>query len=173
MQTIFPSSAQSALSFFFSIIYSSFCSIFHSFQSTHFTMKVSAILSLGLSTLALAAPTRLTKRAALDDVATTGYATENGGTTGGSGGETTEVASFDELTAAVKDDTARIVVITGPISGSDSVKIGANKSIIGKDSTASTSLFFCPSSRQSRLNNIHRAQRLHALRQEEEQRHHP
>jgi pectate lyase len=109
-------------------------------------MKFS-IMSLGLMAVsALAAPmpsmvnpnrAGLTKRAAsLEDVATTGFATENGGTSGGKGGKTVEVASLAELTAAVKGDTASIVLITAPIKGSgENVKIGSNKSVIGKDSS--------------------------------------
>ncbi|KAH7073920.1 pectate lyase-like protein [Paraphoma chrysanthemicola] len=115
-------------------------------------MKFS-IMSLGLMAVsALAAPTPsmihpkragLAKRAAsLEDVATTGYATLNGGTTGGKGGKTVQVASLAELTAAVKGDAAQIVVITGPIKGNgENVKIGSNKSIIGKDSSAALENF--------------------------------
>ncbi|KAF2016413.1 polysaccharide lyase family 1 protein [Aaosphaeria arxii CBS 175.79] len=102
-------------------------------------MKLSSILTLGLPALALAAPTfkraSLIKRANLDEVATTGYATENGGTSGGKGGKTVEVSSFDELTAAVKGDEASIILITGPIKATGDVRVGSNKSIIGKDSS--------------------------------------
>jgi pectate lyase len=108
-------------------------------------MKFSTIVSLGLTAItALAAPTpsmispkrSIEKRAAsLEDVATVGYATTNGGTTGGKGGKTVKVASLSELTAAVKGDDAAIVLITGPIKGSgDNVKVGSNKSIIGQNS---------------------------------------
>ncbi|KAF2268967.1 pectin lyase-like protein [Lojkania enalia] len=112
-------------------------------------MKLAVLVSSGLSTLALAAPAqtfenkhaRLAKRAALTDVPVTGYATQNGGTTGGQGGETTNVATLSELATAVKDDEPRIVIITGPISGTGDVRIGSNKSIIGKDSNAELSGF--------------------------------
>ncbi|KAF2031646.1 pectate lyase-like protein [Setomelanomma holmii] len=110
-------------------------------------MKVS-IMSMGLMAMsALAAPTpsmihpkraTLAKRAAsLEDVATTGYATLNGGATGGKGGKTVEVSTLAALTDAVKGDTAAIVLITGPITGNgENVRIGSNKSVIGKDSSA-------------------------------------
>ncbi|KAF8752764.1 hypothetical protein RHS01_07198 [Rhizoctonia solani] len=52
-------------------------------------------------------------------------------TTGGSGGSTVTVTSLDELTDAVSDDTAKIVVISGTISGNTVVKVGSNKSIVG------------------------------------------
>ncbi|KAF2854936.1 polysaccharide lyase family 1 protein [Plenodomus tracheiphilus IPT5] len=80
----------------------------------------------------------LAKRAAasLEEVATVGFATQGGGTSGGKGGKTVEVASLSELTAAVKGDDAAIVLITGPIKGNaEQIRIGSNKSIIGKDSS--------------------------------------
>lgn len=113
-------------------------------------MKFTSFLSLGLSALTLAAPTptveekrgTLAKRAAsLTDVPDTGYATQNGGTTGGNGGTTTTVSSFAQFTAAVADDNARIVVVSGPIAATGNVKIGSNKSVIGKDSSAKLSGF--------------------------------
>jgi pectate lyase len=108
-------------------------------------MKFSTIISLSLTAItALAAPTpsmispqrSIEKRAAsLEDVATVGYATTNGGTTGGKGGKTIEVSTLKELTAAVKGDSAAIVLITGPIKGSgENVKVGSNKSVIGRNS---------------------------------------
>lgn len=109
-------------------------------------MKFSSILTLGLPALALAAPTRtiersekraqLAKRAALTDVPTTGYATENGGTTGGNGGSTTTVSSLAEFSAAVKGDEPAIVVISKGFSGEGNIKVGSNKSIIGKKDIA-------------------------------------
>ncbi|CAO2648584.1 Nn.00g078510.m01.CDS01 [Neocucurbitaria sp. VM-36] len=103
-------------------------------------------MSLGvLATSTLVAPmpsllanrADLTKRAAsLEDVAMTGYATLNGGTTGGKGGKVVEVASLSELTAAGKGDNTAIILVTGPIKGSgENVKLGSNKSVIGKDAS--------------------------------------
>jgi pectate lyase len=115
-------------------------------------MKFS-IMSLGLMAVsALAAPmpsqiapkrAGLAKRAAsLEDVATTGFATQNGGTSGGKGGKTIEVASLSDLQAAVKGEDAAIVLITGPIKGSgENVKVGSNKSVIGKDASVVLSDF--------------------------------
>ncbi|KAF3270143.1 hypothetical protein TWF173_003127 [Orbilia oligospora] len=50
------------------------------------------------------------------DIAATGYARLNRGTTGGMGGQIVEVDTFDAYVAAVGDDNPRIVVITGPIT---------------------------------------------------------
>ncbi|KAK6506569.1 hypothetical protein TWF506_011474 [Arthrobotrys conoides] len=78
----------------------------------------------------------LAKRAALGDIATTGYATMNGGTTGGMGGQIVEVDTLEGYVAAVADDNPRTVVITGPITASTQVSVGSNKSIIGKNKNA-------------------------------------
>ncbi|KAF2710947.1 polysaccharide lyase family 1 protein [Pleomassaria siparia CBS 279.74] len=113
-------------------------------------MKFSSFLPLGLSALTLAAPTptieekrgTLAKRAAaLTDIATVGYATQNGGTTGGKGGTTTTVSSFAQFTAAVEGDEKKIVVVSGPIASTGNVKIGSNTSVIGKSSAAKLSGF--------------------------------
>ena len=125
---------------------------FHSFRTTNPTKMKPSIIAFGLmavSALAVPMPSMihlkragLIKRAAsLEDAATTGYATLNGGTTGGKGGKTVEVSSLADLTNAVKGDDAAIVLITGPIKGSgENVKIGSNKSVIGKDSAVGTAL---------------------------------
>ncbi|CAE6419028.1 unnamed protein product [Rhizoctonia solani] len=84
--------------------------------------------------LAVASPT-IVRRASTSDVATVGYAAL-GKTTGGSGGSTVTVTSLDELTDAVSDDTAKIVLISGTISGNTVVKVGSNKSIIGASGAA-------------------------------------
>ncbi|CAG7988011.1 unnamed protein product [Penicillium salamii] len=93
-----------------------------------------------LSSLALGAPTAtsnnaqlLEKRASISDAAT-GYASQNGGTTGGAGGTTTTVSSYAAFTSAVSGDSAKVVVVDGPISkAADQVRVGSNTSIIGKD----------------------------------------
>lgn len=113
-------------------------------------MRFASLLPFGLVTLGLAAPTPTTsevkrdtivKRASYSDVPATGYATQNGGTTGGKGGATTTVSSFAQFTAAVKGDSAKIVVVSGPITSTGNVKIGSNTSIIGKDSSAGKLLY--------------------------------
>lgn len=62
-----------------------------------------------------------------------GFATLNGGTTGGEGGEAVTVASLAALNAAVADDAPRIVTVSGPIELAIGAwtYVGANKTIIG------------------------------------------
>ncbi|KAF2730534.1 pectin lyase-like protein [Polyplosphaeria fusca] len=114
-------------------------------------MKVSVLLALGWVTIVAAAPPMLfpksyslPKNASVADVPTTGFATQNGGTTGGrlandslaSPQNITPVSTFAQLEAAVKGDIPRIVMITGPITSTGNVKIGSNKTVIGKNSSA-------------------------------------
>ncbi|KAF5309163.1 hypothetical protein D9619_012701 [Psilocybe cf. subviscida] len=95
-------------------------------------MKFSFVF-FALSALQIAsASPELVKRASASDVATVGYATLNGGTTGGSGGTTATVSTLDALTSAVASATKKIVIITGTITGNTVVKVGNNTSIVGK-----------------------------------------
>ncbi|KAJ7304682.1 pectate lyase [Mycena albidolilacea] len=80
----------------------------------------------------LSASAAIVKRATVNDVATVGYATLNGGTTGGSGGPTTTVSTLDALTTAVAGNTKKIVLISGTITGDAVVQIGSNTTVIGK-----------------------------------------
>ncbi|KAL1708602.1 polysaccharide lyase family 1 protein [Schizophyllum commune] len=78
------------------------------------------------------------RRAAVSDVPDVGFAAQAGpslicySTTGGSGGTTTTVTSLEELTAAVKGDDPKVVIIDGTITGSEVVKVGSNTSVLGK-----------------------------------------
>ncbi|KAF8649027.1 hypothetical protein AX16_006068 [Volvariella volvacea WC 439] len=73
----------------------------------------------------------LVKRANYNEIATVGYATLNGGTTGGSGGPVTTVSTLSALTSAVSGTAKKIVVISGTITGNTVVRVGSNTSVIG------------------------------------------
>ncbi|KAK3688247.1 pectate lyase B [Podospora appendiculata] len=77
--------------------------------------------------------TTATKQAIFTEVATLGYATQNGGTSGGSAGNVTTVTTLAQFTAAVdpKNTAPAIVLVSGVITGNAKVNIGSNKTIIG------------------------------------------
>ncbi|KAG8942272.1 hypothetical protein FRC03_003402, partial [Tulasnella sp. 419] len=87
--------------------------------------------SISLSVLSILAPL-VAATPNLNQAANIGYATLNGGTSGGIGGATTTVSSLAALRTAVADDAKRVVVVAaGTYSGNEVIKVGANKSIIG------------------------------------------
>ncbi|KAI0013289.1 pectin lyase-like protein [Xylariaceae sp. FL0662B] len=94
-----------------------------------------AIVALGLGALSTEDKPVL-RRADASEAASVGYATQNGGTTGGAGGTSTTVSSLDDLVACAKQDDAAICIVDGTIEGSEAVKVTSNKTILGKDSKA-------------------------------------
>ncbi|KAK4245808.1 polysaccharide lyase [Corynascus novoguineensis] len=80
------------------------------------------------------------KRASPQDACDIGYASTNGGTTGGAGGTTTTVSSFAQFSAAAKGDEKKIIIVDGSISGTGSVRVGANTSILGKAGASLTGI---------------------------------
>ncbi|KAL2161903.1 hypothetical protein VTH06DRAFT_7688 [Thermothelomyces fergusii] len=100
-----------------------------------------------LAGLVVASPTptvdvgaQMHKRASPNDVCDIGFASTNGGTTGGSGGTTTTVSSFAEFSAAAKGDSKKIIIVNGNISGSGSVRIGSNTSVLGRAGASLTGI---------------------------------
>ncbi|CAK5267908.1 unnamed protein product [Mycena citricolor] len=89
-----------------------------------------AFFAIALQVCAITAA--VVKRATVNDVATLGYATLNGGTSGGSGGPTTTVTTLDALTSAVAGTAKKIVLISGTITGNAVVRVGSNTTVIGK-----------------------------------------
>nr|ADK25712.1 pectate lyase 1 [Penicillium occitanis (nom. inval.)] len=69
--------------------------------------------------------------------AATGYASLNGGTTGGAGGTATTVSSYAALATAVTGNAKKVIFVSGTITQTaDQIRPGNNTSIIGKDSSA-------------------------------------
>eukprot|EP00833_Pecoramyces_ruminatium_P010764 jgi/Orpsp1_1/1184796/evm.model.c7180000091012.2 len=60
-----------------------------------------------------------------------GYASMNGGTTGGNGGQTTVVSNQSQLEAALKGTNAKIIKVNGIVKLTSDVTVNSNTSIIG------------------------------------------
>lgn len=113
----------------------------HSFStSTSTRMKFSNILNLALAALAAAVPTptvdenstpALVKRASITEACNIGYASTNGGTTGGHGGSTTTVSTLAQFTEAADSDTKRVIYVKGTIKGNARIKVKSDKTIVG------------------------------------------
>nr|O59939.1 RecName: Full=Pectate lyase B; Flags: Precursor [Colletotrichum gloeosporioides]AAD09857.1 pectate lyase B [Colletotrichum gloeosporioides] len=80
-------------------------------------------------------PRTVGKRAAITDACDVGY---GAGTTGGSGGTTTTVSTPAQFTAAATSDEKAVIVVKGAITGATKVKVGSNKSIIGRAGSSLT-----------------------------------
>lgn len=102
-------------------------------------MKFS-ILNLALAALAAAVPTptvdenstpALVKRASITEACNIGYASTNGGTTGGHGGSTTTVSTLAQFTEAADSDTKRVIYVKGTIKGNARIKVKSDKTIVG------------------------------------------
>ena len=69
-----------------------------------------------------------------------GYASLNGGTTGGKGGKTVTVSNFNDLKKAVQSTDPMIVIVDGTIKTTDggdrALSIRSNKTLMGKDKNA-------------------------------------
>ncbi|PBK72130.1 pectate lyase [Armillaria solidipes] len=96
-----------------------------------------AIAAIQLVSVLAAPANQIVKRTSTSESASVGYATLNGGTTGGTGGTTTTVTTLAALTSAVSGDSAKIVIISvltpslGTITGNTVVKVGSNTSVLG------------------------------------------
>jgi len=71
------------------------------------------------------------------DFSLVGFATVNGGTTGGQGGKTNIVATFAEFRIAAGATEPLNILVAGTLDlGGQSVKVAANKTIIGLGTNA-------------------------------------
>ncbi|TDZ31410.1 Pectate lyase plyB [Colletotrichum spinosum] len=104
-------------------------------------MKFSNVLNLALAGFVSAAPTptvdeqsagTIAKRAAITESCNIGYASTNGGTTGGKGGSTTTVSTLAQFTKAAESSGKLNIVVRGTISGSAKVRVQSDKTIVGQ-----------------------------------------
>jgi len=82
------------------------------------------------------ATVEVVKHASVSDKAF-GYASQNGGTSGGAGGTTTTVSTYAQFTKALSGTAKKVVIVSGPIrTAAVQVKVSSDTSIIGKSSVA-------------------------------------
>ncbi|RBR25941.1 uncharacterized protein FIESC28_01214 [Fusarium coffeatum] len=100
-------------------------------------MKFLGLLNLAALASAVPTPTvqelgkTINKRAAITDAADIGYATENGGTTGGAGGATVTVSSLAEFSKAAESDEKQVIYVKGQITGNNKIRVKSDKTIVG------------------------------------------
>lgn len=107
-------------------------------------MKFASVLTAVFATLAASSPVEsrdsVFKRQAAE-ACSVGYCTQNGGTTGGAKGQTVTVTTVAALIAAAKQTGPLTIIVSGQLTGSDSVRPTSDKTIIGAaGSCKSTSL---------------------------------
>ncbi|KAG8723863.1 hypothetical protein FRC09_001442 [Ceratobasidium sp. 395] len=95
-------------------------------------MKFGSVVALAFGLGVVSASPVVEKRASTSDKATVGYATLSGGTTGGGSASPVTVTTLAALKTAVTGNTAKVVIISGTITGNEVVKVGANTSVLGK-----------------------------------------
>jgi pectate lyase len=99
-------------------------------------MRFSALFLL--ATVAIASPTKLRQRRnelarrQATESCPIGYCTQNGGTTGGAGGDTVTVTDLAGLTEAAESEGPLTVIVSGSISGSAKIRVAADKTIYGE-----------------------------------------
>ncbi|CAE6458491.1 unnamed protein product [Rhizoctonia solani] len=101
-------------------------------------MKFSSALVLAFSLGIASGNPIVEKRASTGDRATIGYATLSGGTTGGGSASAVTVTSLSALKSAVSGNSAKVVIVSGTISGNEVIKVGSNTSILGKSGATLT-----------------------------------
>jgi pectate lyase len=70
-----------------------------------------------------------------------GWGSQNGGTTGGSGGATVTVSNYSDLENAVSGTDRRTVMVSGTITGSGMMQVGSNKTITSSGGNGTISGF--------------------------------
>ncbi|KAK1515411.1 pectate lyase B [Colletotrichum paranaense] len=104
-------------------------------------MKLSNMVTFALLGAATAAPTStldqkstgsIAKRTSITETCNIGYASTNGGTTGGEGGSTATVSTLTQFTKAAESSSKFNIDVKGSISGSAKVRVAADKTIVGQ-----------------------------------------
>ena len=95
------------------------------------------ILDLTIDSVILKSTPFLTFAEDPNNLQADGFASQNGGTTGGKGGNTVTVNNYNDFKAAVQSKDAKIVIVDGTIKTTDGdgygLKVESNKTIMGKN----------------------------------------
>ncbi|RSM14578.1 Pectate lyase B [Fusarium oligoseptatum] len=73
----------------------------------------------------------LNKRASITESCDIGYASQNGGTTGGNGGSVTTVSSLAQFSSAAESSGKKVIYVKGTISGAAKIRVKSDKTIVG------------------------------------------
>ncbi|OTB04609.1 polysaccharide lyase family 1 protein [Hypoxylon sp. CI-4A] len=73
-----------------------------------------------------------------EEACSVGYCTQNGGTTGGAGGETVTVTDVDSLVSAAAQEEPLTIIVSGAITGAAKVRVAGNKTIYGEAGSSLT-----------------------------------
>lgn len=95
------------------------------------TIAIATACALALTGVGFATATTASAASSSKSAGLAGWATANGGTTGGAGGSTVTVTSASALDAALRSTSPTIVRVSGMISVSGMRKVASNKSVIG------------------------------------------
>jgi len=101
-----------------------------------------------LASLAIASPTNVLSsrneiaRRQAAATCSIGYCTQNGGTTGGSAGETVTVTDLASLTEAAESDGPLTIIVSGAISGSAEIRPASDKTIYGESGSSLSGVGF-------------------------------
>lgn len=104
---------------------------------------LSSVLAAGASALPafnLVKTRNASATGSVTDACDIGYCTQNGGTTGGASGDQITVTTLEELTTAAAADGAAIIIVDGQLTGSETVKVASDKTIIGATGSSLTGI---------------------------------
>jgi pectate lyase len=105
-------------------------------RSRPLAILASSVLATGAITGALTLATQAPASALTFESSPVGFASMNGGTTGGAGGSTVTVTSSAALDSALQSSSKQIIRVSGMISLTGMHKVASNKSILGVGSNS-------------------------------------
>lgn len=105
-------------------------------------MRLSCLIATFSATLSVGSPVEsrdsVFKRQSTE-ACSVGYCTQNGGTTGGAGGDTVTVTTVDALVEAAALEEPLIIIVSGQLTGDTRVRPASDKTIIGASGSCTSS----------------------------------